>query len=344
MNIDYDAYTNMDQKELEKIAIHVKNVLNLREQKIIAAIERRNLEGLKEGLEHNQDKRLSEKAWQAVSFRDMTEKDIGFFLYVREFPKYKEHDIVYSSLTKTQEAVYSSFFDKGLFNFFKNNEEFLPMLKELSQYAINPKVPKEIIKELFENGLITPEKHIFYKALDGKCQNYLEYFFESNIYNVTNEEYKNLYCIGWNSFNDSLIKTVQKKFPDYKDIKLFDLIQNFTFSGQVKNPFYERYKMFTKIDDTVFIRTLENHPFSTDDINNIVVAFNNLTPSQDAKFPKMVELFVEKFPEYLENLKEAGSLIRSDSFKGVYDKAMNYAELHMHLDKKEDVPNKRVKI
>jgi hypothetical protein len=91
------------------------------------------------------------------------------------------------------------------------------------------------------------------------------------------------------------------------------------------------------------MRTIENHPMIEDDIRNLLVAFNKLSPNQDKKFHKFVDIILKNFPEHIENLKDRNFVIKS-AFKDSYEKAMNYIDLNINLENKEPLKNKKIKM
>jgi hypothetical protein len=107
MNIDYDAYNQMDVKELEKIVSHAKNILNLREQKVTNAFKNKDLIALKAALKLNADQKIPRNAWEELKFNDFKYEDLEFFNFCTTLPKFKENDDdPFNALSKTQQPFW----------------------------------------------------------------------------------------------------------------------------------------------------------------------------------------------------------------------------------------------
>jgi hypothetical protein len=83
--IDDETLANMDQKDLEEIYLKLKKTIELRENKILSAIEAFDLAALKEALKNNKDKLLSPKAWEELShnIHRVNYQNIEFFLFIK---------------------------------------------------------------------------------------------------------------------------------------------------------------------------------------------------------------------------------------------------------------------
>jgi hypothetical protein len=345
MQIDYDAYNNMDVKELEKIVAHAKNILNLREQKLTNAFKNKDLTALKEALKFNADQKIPSKAWDSLTFEGMKYEDLEFFNFCIKLPGYKKHDDdPFKHLSKTQHAVISSFSDKRLFKVLVSDTDYMDIIFHLaSTYAVKETTPKEIINELIEDKFLITDKNLLDQVINGGKENFLEYFFDNKTYNFTKDDYKELYERTWTYLSDNLLDTIKEKYPEYKHISLSELVKPVdTHHG--KDPNYERYKKFIKIEKHAFIRTLNEHHFDESIIPHFIRAFNNLSPAEDEKFLAFVDLIISKHSELIPLFKENKSLATSGHFKKTYEKIANYAEFQGDLPRNEVNNNTRLKL
>jgi hypothetical protein len=344
MNINLDDYNVLEQKDLTVLAQHIQKVLDDRDAKIVTAIEQKDLNALKNSLVHNKDRILPEKAWRALNLTKMKIEDLDFFLYLTELPEYKSVDDLGHNLTKTKSAIYASLFDGKLFDFFLSKQELFHLIKEVVEdYGSDKTIPKENVKKIFENELLELDQILINDVTVNKKLNFLEYLFENNLIELPNEQLKSLYLKNWNESNELLYSLITNKFPGYKDITLNELINKVEALNVSKGSFYEKVDYFLRLNDNIFIRTIENHPMIEDDIRNLLVAFNKLSPNQDKKFHKFVDIILKNFPEHIENLKDRNFVIKS-AFKDSYEKAMNYIDLNINLENKEPLKNKKIKM
>jgi hypothetical protein len=340
MQIDYDSYTKMDIKELEKVVAHAKNILNLREQKLVNSFKNKDLNALKSALEFNVDKKIPSKAWVELNFENMKYQDLEFFNFCVNLPDYKKKDDdPFKRLSKTEQAVISSFSDEKLFNVFVNDTKYMDMIANLSSiYAVEITTPKKIIKELIDGKFLIVDNKLLNEVINTGRENFLEYFFENKTYNFTKDDYKDLYERTWSYLSDHLLDMIKNNYPEYKEITLSELVQPVE-TAYGKDPNYERYKKFLKIDKNSFIRALNDHSFDEYVIPHLIRAFNNLSPAEDDKFFSFVDIVIAKHPELIHLFKENKSLVTSGHFKKTYEKVTNYVEFQSDLPRNESNTN-----
>lgn len=345
MRIDYDSYNNMDVKELEKVVAHAKNILNLREQKITNSFINKDLVALKAALEFNSEQKIPHKAWEVLDFSKMKYEDLEFFNYCIKLPKYEQHNNdAFQRISKTNQAIISSFSDEKLFKTFMSNDYFINDIHRLApEYAVEITTPKEIIKELIDNKILNTDSNLLDKVVNSGKENFLEYFFENKVYNLTKDNYKDLYLRTWNYLNDDLLEIIKENYPEHKDIPLSNLIKPVeTHFG--KDPDYEKYKKFLKIDQNSFIRALNTHHFEKEIIPHLIRAFNNLAPAENEKFMVFTNFIIDNHPEFVSVFKEQKSLAASGHFKKVYEKVLNYADFQIDLVRNDGISNNRLKL
>lgn len=345
MQIDYDAYTKMDVKELEKIISHAKNILNLREQKITNAFKNKDLVALKEALEFNQEHAIPRKAWEELNFANMKYEHLEFFNFCTTLPKFKENDSdPFNALSATQQAVISSFSDKRLFDYFIKNPAYVEIIKENTQdFAVAKTTSKEMIEALLNHKFLNPNKDLLDTVINSGNETFLEYFLDNNTYNFNEKDYKEIYNRTWTYLSDNLLDRIKEKYPEHKDISISELV------GQVsvnhgKDPDYERYKKFLKVDQLPFIRALNTHSFDKEVMGHLIKAFNNLSPKEDEKFMAFTDLIISNYPDLIPVFKEKQSLVTSGHFKKLYEKVANYADFQADLPRNEGESTNRMKI
>jgi hypothetical protein len=345
MNIDYDAYNQMDVKELEKIVSHAKNILNLREQKVTNAFKNKDLIALKAALKLNADQKIPRNAWEELKFNDFKYEDLEFFNFCTTLPKFKENDDdPFNALSKTQQAVLGAFADKRLFDYFIAIPTYAKILKEYAQdFAVAKITSKEMIELLLSHKLLEANKDLLDTVINSGNDIFLEYFFENKTYPFSKEDYKDLYNRTWTYLSDSLLDFIKEKYPEHKDISLSDLVGPVKVNHG-KDADYERYKKFLKIEQKSFIRTLNTHNFDKNTVAHLIRAFNNLAPAENEKFMAFTDLIISNHPDLIPVFKEQKSLVTSGHFKKIYEKVANYADFQIDLERKETQPSNRMKI
>ena len=345
MQIDYDAYNQMDVKELEKIVSHAKNILNLREQKVTNAFKNRDLIALKAALELNKDQKIPRNAWDQLQFNDFKFENLDFFNFCTTLPKFKEHDDdPMDALSKTQQAVIGAFSDKRLFDYFIQNPTYAKILKENAKdFAVAKTTSKEIIELLLNHKFLEANQDLLDTVINSGNEMFLEYFFENKTYPFSKEDYKELYDRTWTYLSDSLLDVIKEKYPEHKDISLSDLVGPVKVNHG-KDADYERYKKFLKIEQKSFIRTLNTHYFDKNTVAHLIRAFNNLAPAENEKFMAFTDLIISKYPDLICVFKEQQSLVTSGHFKKIYEKIANYADFQVDLERKDGQETNRLKI
>jgi hypothetical protein len=341
--MDKDNYKNMDQEELENLQAHLTNILVEREKIIIAALESRNLNDLKDALKDNKKKILSINAWKSISFQKMTEKDLDFFLYVRDLPNYSKYEQgkCISDLTKTEEALTEAMYNKSLFDAFMKHPELSVELKEnIEQFAIRDDIPLEIIKQMFKKKLIKPTLEFRDEIIEGHYDNYLLYFLTEGKPPLKQNEFRRVYLNNWKSINNNpILEIVKNKYPEYKNISLDSLLNSLDIIS-IGGPITTRYRHFLNLNETVFISALENHPFTKTNVIYLLECLDENPIQFNDKFTKFVNLIIEKFPEHIDSLKAGKKVVQSEEFKPIFEKLINFAELNIEIGKKGITPKK----
>jgi hypothetical protein len=342
--IDINDYNEIEQSELIELTIHLNALVQKREEEIIKAIIEKDLDALQTALKFNKEKTLSYKAWQTLNFGDMTNEHLDFFIYVSSLPEYESKDSRSELLTKTGTAIYAALHDDKLLDFFLDKPKYEDLLKKIVfEYGLSEKIPKENIKKLLEKDLIKLNTGLINSVLFNNRSNYLEYLIENKLVDFKKDDIVKIYLKNWFN-NNKFTSLIVNNFQYLKDIPLNALINKteiVNLKSSLKSPFYERLKSFVKLEDDIFLRTIKSHFITTDDIKNLVVTFNNLSPKQDEKFHKFVNLIVNEFPEHMATLKEQ---ILEYPLNVEYEKAINYIDLNINLKENENIVAKKIKI
>lgn len=340
--MELDNYKHMDQADLENLNAHLNTLLMERERKIIEALESSDLNGLKAALQDNKNKILSPKAWAKLSFKEMTEKDLEFFLYVRDLPNYSKYEQGKSLAdpTKTEEALLEAMYNKALFIHFINHPELSIQLKNSIEYlAPSDDIPEDIIKELFDRKLIKPTREFIDDIINCGYDNYISYFLDTGKHKFTQNEYKTIYLNNWSIPNDnSILEKVKNQFPQYKDIPLNKVLEPLHDDYGINKS--SRYKQFLKSDESLFLDILKNHPIAAEDIYYIAEICDEKPEYYSVRLEKFLKLIIEIFPEHMKSLHKAKTLVQSDELKPIFDKLIYFAELNRELKEKGITPKK----
>lgn len=342
---------NMDQKDLEQLHLKSLKIMELREQQIIDAIHAFDINALKDALATNKDKILPPSVWNEIhiSMHCLDAQSIDMFLFIKSLPQFEVQNSKTSSHTTiTEQAICKAFFDQELLEFFYNSKEFSPILKKMAPlYAFVDNVPQEVIHKLFQLKILKPTKKIFNRVLEEDCFNYLEYFLDNQIYDLTQSDYKEIYLNIWSEDIPHILKKVKENLNGYNELPLATLIEKYyiTRYGNVSDAGinHSKYVLFVGLDTEVFSGTLEVHKLTKNDFGNCIKAFISRENNIEENFHCLTQVVIKNYPDYYPILKSARGMIKSKSFLSIYNKAMQYADLNMTLEK-NDVQEKRLKL
>jgi len=340
-------YEDMELDDLEAINEEISTILHQRNEKILEAIRNYNIDTLEEALVNNKHRRLPENAWQELSFSEMTEEDIDFFLYMRKLPQYESKDNRiyrrYGLMTFTEEAVHNGLYNEKLFDFFIDHPEFSKNLKDaIEHWGLSDDIPKTIINKMFDLDILNREDDFLDDIVNSEYDNYIEYLLESNIFQLKSYHYEKIYSSKWNHNNTHILDIVKEQYPKYNEIPLFTLIQtldeNQMFDQEDK---VRGYTSFCSLDKDKVSSILEIHPFTKDDFKFILailsVDYDSDYEIENDKFINVMEIVSNKYPKYVVELKD---LVQSSKLKPIFNTYLNYASLHADLEVKGETPKK----
>lgn len=342
--MNYDDLNNLDQKDLHIIYLKSLEIMSLREQEIINAIKAYDIAALNSALKHNKDKILSSGAWREIylNMQSLIPDKLEFFLFIKSFPEFEEYNSkIGNSFTLIQQAVCKGFFHVELFDFFVRNKEYSSILKNMvNEHAIVDTVPKEVIHKLFQSKILKPTKKLLDKVLNDVCFNYLEYFLDNNIYQFNEEDYTNIYNHIWAENNYAVLEKIKELFPNHSKIPLSNILDSnciISSYSQASDKDFEqkKYVLFVGLNKEIFSRTLKSHKITKAESFKCIKAFNSRKHNIEENFHCLVQTMIEIEPEYYNSLKKVKGIITSKNFLLMYNKAMNYAELNINLEKRE---------
>jgi transcriptional regulator CtsR len=340
--MELDNYINMDQEDLENLNIYLTNILIEREKKLIEAIENRNLYKLQDALKDNKKLKLSKKAWEILSFKEISKNDIDFFFYVRSLPEYKNYDksSSLSGMSLTEQALIEGMYQKDLFDIFINHSELSNKFHNIIEWAaVSDDVSTDVIKELFEKKLIKITDEFRCEIINCGYDNYIKYFLENDKYGLTIEEYKIVYLNNWNTiFDNPILKKIKEQFPEYKNIPLLELLE--TLDINENRSLDSKYRKLIGLNDNLLFNILETHPFDEQSIFYMLELFDERPFHFNEKFKKFIELIIEKLPEHIPSLKNGKNLVQSIEIKPMFEKLLNFAELKNDLNTQGINPKK----
>lgn len=362
MSFNPQEYENLNSEEIEKLIKELnektkglQKIVYERDNNIDKAINKHDLEGLKNALEKNGNKPLREETGVGIQFVSLKAENIDFFLYVVALPEFikKFNKANYhSELTKEEEGVSFSIREKKLFDFFINHPKYSQYFERiiplLSNHGIDKKADKDVIPELFNRGFIKPTEKTFTKALDSQAYNFLEYFIENNIYEDIKNKLSDIYLKVWNQPHESVTKLVKEKFPQFKKITLNTLVNTFAVNRQSKEPDVEKYETLVSHNIDSYLKVMEDHPMTKADIHNILIAFSRIEDEPD--YPRLhsfCNFIIEKKPEHITDIKNFydSHSLKNKNFITELERAMLHIELITNLEpQNEQFEPKKLKI
>lgn len=358
MSFNKEEYDNLTSAQIEEMAKslaeqskNLKKLVQERDNRLTKALYSLDLEGLKKAMAENGDKPFPEDTGAGIVFTEMKAKDIDFFLYVTSLPQFKKFETsnYNSDLTKSEEAVATSIRDKELFNFFINHPLYSTWFnKIIPEYGIDKKAHKDVIPQLFERGLLKPTEELFNKAMDAKAYNFLEYFIENNSYADINNKMHDIYFKVWNRPNESITELLKNRLPRVKDIPLNNLIKTFPIARHEPNPTLERFDTLLGHKEESYLKIMEDHPMTKDDIKTLIIAFSHTEDYPNyPQFHNFCKFIVEKKPQHINDLKNSFSkhLYKRQEFIKEFEKAILHIELTENLNPDSDkLEPKKLKI
>jgi len=345
-----EKYNELSREQLRDLIVDLEKNLNaakaeLTEKQYLLekSLNKYDLNGLKTVL--NTQDSLNEYDWDRLNFTSLTAKDIDFFLYIKELPEYEHYNKIknLTEMTKTQEAIYASLNDKDLFDFFINQPDIMPdLMVVLSDKGINPDVDRKVIIELFEKDLLEFNSvELFNKFIERECFNFITYVIENASESFEAEHYKSFYMSFWTTMPDFFLDLIKDKYPEYKNISLYDLAENFELDQKLKTQQLEKMYSIIKYDENLFIRVLEEHKTTAFDINCLMDAFQEFTPQTDKEFHKFIEVIANKKPEHFSTLKRFNC---NSKFNKTFQKSLEYLDIQLSLNKNNTTQEKKIKL
>ena len=362
--IDIENYKNIELQDLiDEIAKYesslstLKATLKERENKVLKAFENHDLNALKNALANNSKKTISNLIWGKLNFNNL--KDINFYNYVISLPEYElnKYDF-WKTHTKQEDAVIHSLTNKESFDFFKNSPEFYSEFNKIisdEKYLLTRHVSKDVIHELIHNGILNVNDELMYKIWNKPCLNYLEYIIENNLYNISQDSYKELYLFSWDCINLSLREVTKRKILDLKKINLSEVVNKIEVLNSTKeNNQYKLVKhewlQFMRSESSLVLSAIKDHSIDRSDIENILSFFQYGHPKNEDfnTLHQFVDIILFKKPEFINDLKNTAIQFLNHCYDKNLEielrKALNYIELNCELDSKGGSGKKIVKV
>jgi hypothetical protein len=340
--MEQSIYKNMDQEDLENLNVYLTSLLAEREKQVIEAIKERDENKLQYALKDNKKLTLPPKAWKAVSFKEMSKKDLNFFFYIRTLPEYRHYDqsIHLSQLSLTEKALIEGVYKKDLFDVFINHSELSNRFKNIIEWAaISDEVPVDIVQELLGKEIIKITDEFREEVINCGYDNYINYFLNSEKYKLNAEEYRTVYLNNWNTiFDNPILEKVKEQFPQYKDISIVDILESLDIDGN--RPLEAKYRKLISLNDELLFYVLKTHPFDAQSIFYMLELFDERPVHFNNKFIKFINLIIEELPQHIQSLKEGKHLVCSKEIKPTFEKLLNVAELKGELNENGITPKK----
>lgn len=289
--IDYKSYVELDNKELEQLVSHAKNILNLRHQDELNAVTSYDADALKDTFENNQRRMLSEKTWKALDVSDLPLEKMAFFDLIRSLPQYAKKNEQYAKdnlATYEEKMVQNVIRNADYMAYCLDNEDYRPLaLKLIEKGRPMQSLRMEntaVIDLLVQREIIKPDNNIIKNMVQWLARDnyrlyeytgYLEYAIVHCGVTLEKEEAQAFFKINWNQCSLNLREILLRDYMDNKEIPLSEAMQNYGV-GYSANKAGDNYKDLVKSNNNRFSHVLSMFSVTEDDINLMMKPIRNI--------------------------------------------------------------------
>lgn len=304
MSIDYDYYTTLSDKEVEKLLIHLKNIQHLRQKDLENIFKYYDSKKLKDYLSTHDNiipNFILENIYALTKLDTCSNNN-------------KEAHFI---LTLCQTQYRSAFLGQNLFNSFFHMFGFKPDMieffvqhdKDLLMHYINKgfafNASQEAIELLYEKKLIHFDNEQFQQELLEKTpENFIIFSLKNNLLALDQVSIRHIFFTQLPYYKIDNLNYLEKHLKDSLFEPSFSSLQTL-LSKTYANDSFSHYKLGTEgIEEKVFYNHIKNfikaetHNFSymlnkidlqENDIHIMLKAFNNTYPNNNKNFIALLE-------------------------------------------------------
>lgn len=349
MDLKLDDYLTMDSKDLDKILVHVKNIVKLREKDAIEAIEKLDAVALEKSFEFNSKKRLPQKALDVLesNFSNIKIEQIDFYEYIITLPDFINN----AERTKPLEEVLvrQSFYSSEFLDYCLKHDNLKSKLRDNWIYyddvADIDKLVKEKVIEF--NSVFT--EHILQRNADV----YIEYGKTHGLLTFNAEKTHSYYQKHCYAIAPSMMSFLEEHGNGCDGLSLAQLVQNRVDSVDTNQ--YHRltlkdlYKEIIKTDSMSFNYLITHHQLDEQSLALLLTSYNNVfADNRDKtgliqKIECLVHEFYQNYPQLTDWLNQAITTLQQPKAREAAKLVLEKQRLE-HSISKEDMGSKKVKI
>lgn len=353
--IDYKNYLDLDTEDLEKLVTHAKNIIHLRVQDEVAAINACDSEALLKTFTHNTRRLLSDKAWKALDMDMISFDKLGFFNLMRSLPQYQKKNEEYLSdhyYTYEQKLADKSLYDIQYLNYCLDNDEYTPFVMKLIEsgdFMQNIKQDNTVIIDtLVKGGLVKPDNNILTQInqyLQNRIYNmhhftgYLEYAITRHHVQLPVNEAQYFFKKYWNTCSFELKTILKKQYCSDINMNLDEAMQTYTISVAPVNEM-TNYKDLVKTSSERFTEIINMFELTPNAVSKMMQNLRNILNNKDNdKNGEIKYNMAQLFTHVHHHLPEAQNIIVNYTRDPKYPRFKQLASrmmLYIQLD--EDIP------
>lgn len=314
MALDYDYYTQLSDKEIDKLIVHLKNVQRLRQKDLEKIFKTYDTEGLKNYLStHNNvlPNFILENIYTLTKLETCSNDN-------------KEaHFIV--SLCQTQYR--SAFLEQNLFNSFFNIFGFKPKMieffeqqdKDLLTYYIEKgfafHASEEAIQILYDKKLIDFNNTQFqHELLQRAPENFVIFSLKNDLLSLDQVSMRHIFVTQLPYYSIEHLDYLADQLKGSLFEPSFNSLQNILFqtyggdysfhqqTGNEATLFYNYIKNFIKADSANFTYMLNKIDLQENDIHTMFRAFNNTYPNHNSKLVALLNHLRDNPKDWVDEL------------------------------------------
>lgn len=323
--IDYNAYLNMTDKELEKIIVHTKNILHLRKNNLIEAVKKIDIKFLSDYLQDN-NFILPDYLLPLVDIVHYTEKNIQFLNLLKKTDQWQNiineglpvfFDIIADiSLLKKHFEEYRD----GIVHHTLQANGFRTISEACFDFLIQEKIIDFNNKEIMNSFFLYANPDVIIHSIK---QQYIIF---------THEQITSYYLSDFYKFEHQHFNYLEQSYPFLKELNLEQWIQN-SYKNHALNKsanHYDNIKKIIKLSEEKITQTFSKLALNPEHLPHFIRAFNNISPEHNHKLFLLVDHIQDKQPALIESLKY--NLISPEQpFKPHFKKDIEKALLLLNL-------------
>lgn len=356
--IDYKNYLDLDTEDLEKLVTHAKNIIHLRIQDEVAAINACDSEALLKTFTQNTRRLLSDKAWKALDIDMIPFDKVSFFELVRTLPQYQKKNEDYlkdNYQTYEQKLATKSLYDIDYLNYCLDSEEYRPFILKMIEDGDFMRYIKQedtrMIDLLVQKELVKPDNDIFTQInqwLQTRGYNvhhyagYLEYAITRHDVQLPVKEAQMFFKKNWNSCSFELNTILKEQYCSDVKMNLDEAMQTYKISVTSVNEM-ANYKDLVKTSKERFADIIGMFELTPNTVfkmmQNLRNILNNKDNDKDGEIKyNMAQLFTHvhhHLPEAQNIITECASDDKYPRFKQLASRMMLYVQLDEEIPMNE---------